>query len=271
LPDARRSIHWIDVAQGEHQSVHDAPQRLSLRLAEPLAGGADGSNCAVLYFHGFGSDQLGEKADFFRSRALAAGLAFCSFDFRGHGRSEGDLRELTLSRNLADALAVREFLTARGYAKVVLLGSSMGGLTALWHGARQPEGVVAGCFIAPALTFADSFLQFLSPEEARQWKRQGVFRFDDGERSCELGWELIENFRQFDRHLLARIYRIPSLILQGKLDNRVSWRMVRDFVAEAASGAFQLRLFEDGDHRLADRKELLWAEIVNHLGLLGLL
>ncbi len=284
-PVADGGPFWVDV-QGwvEARSDGSAPstggppaersgqppvERLAVRLDEPPGG----ASCAVLYFHGFGSDQLGDKAAFFRARALASGLAFCSFDFRGHGSSEGDLRGLTLSRNLADAQAARGFLAGRGYSQVVLFGSSMGGATALWHGARHPRGVVAGCFIAPALTMAEAFVRFLGEEGTRQWRHDEFFRFVDGDRSCELGWGLVEDFQRFDRRQLGRIYRIPSLIFQGKLDDRVPWRMVRDFVENArldGPKAIHLHLFEDGDHRLTDRLELLWKLTVTHLGELGI-
>src|SRR5947209_8506113 len=59
-----------------------------------LAAAAASPGLCFLYLHGLGSDQDGEKADFFRRRAQAGGFAFCSFDFEGHGRSGGDTRGL---------------------------------------------------------------------------------------------------------------------------------------------------------------------------------
>ena len=109
---------------------------LAVRLTQP--GGAGRSRFAFLYLHGFGSAQSGEKADYFRARAVAEGLPFCSFDFRGHGESGGTMRELTFSRNLEDLGVVHDFLAGQGLGAVVLIGSSMGGATALWHAARRP-------------------------------------------------------------------------------------------------------------------------------------
>ncbi|HYE76838.1 MAG TPA: alpha/beta hydrolase, partial [bacterium] len=60
---------------------------LAVRYDEPPGGGS----LCLLYLHGFGSDQWGEKAEFFRDRALAAGFGFCSLDFQGHGRSGGTM------------------------------------------------------------------------------------------------------------------------------------------------------------------------------------
>ncbi len=112
---------------------------LAVRLAEPELG----SELVVLYLHGFGSRQSGEKADFFRRQLLGRGLAVCSFDFQGHGESGGSMLELTLSRNLQDISRANDFLRQRGYQRVVLMGSSMGGASALWYAARNPQAVEA--------------------------------------------------------------------------------------------------------------------------------
>src|SRR5262245_52123897 len=126
------------------------PEALAVRLAEP-SGGATARPFGILYCHGLGSSQSGEKADFFRSRAVAAGWRFCSFDFRGHGASGGALEGWSVSRNLADVDRVWGFLAERGWRRAALLGSSMGGGAALWWAARHPERVVAAAVIAPAL------------------------------------------------------------------------------------------------------------------------
>ena len=87
------------------------PSHLAVRLAEPAGGRR--SRFTFLYLHGFGSKQSGEKADFFRARALEGGMPFCSFDFQGHGESGGRMRDLTFSRNLDDLAAVHDFLAAQ--------------------------------------------------------------------------------------------------------------------------------------------------------------
>ena len=46
------------------------PNSLAARLDEPEGGAHDGT--VVLYLHGFGSSQEGEKADLFRRHFLAA-------------------------------------------------------------------------------------------------------------------------------------------------------------------------------------------------------
>ena len=79
---------------------------------------------------------------------VAAGLAFCSIDFRGHGRSGGGMLGLTLERNLEDVRHAHELLIERGYEKVIVFGSSMGGWIALLLARKlAPAGRLAGLVV----------------------------------------------------------------------------------------------------------------------------
>jgi pimeloyl-ACP methyl ester carboxylesterase len=233
---------------------------LAVRFDPPPQGA--GSRAAdrpcFLYLHGFGSNQSGEKAEFFRRKALAAGFGFCSFDFQGHGLSGGGMTGLTLTRNLEDTARVHALLRGRGCGRLILLGSSMGGGTALWYSALHPEEIVAGLHIAPALELEKGLLAWAGPERARAWEETGRIHFQNDLVSCELAWALIEDLRAHPAETLLAHYRTPALLLQGKLDTSVSWKSVLDFTTRCAFQEIELHLFADGDHRLTDRKERLW-------------
>jgi pimeloyl-ACP methyl ester carboxylesterase len=230
---------------------------LTVRFDPPRRAGAPGLP-PILYLHGFGSKQSGEKAEFFRRQALNAGLGFCSFDFQGHGQSGGDLTSLTLTRNLEDIARVHALLRSRGHERLILMGSSMGGGTALWYSALHPEEIAAGLHIAPALQMAQGLLAWAGEEKARRWQETGTVHFENELVSCELGWGLIEDLRAHSMERLLAQYRTPCLLLQGKRDTTVAWRGVVDFATRCAFPGIELHLFADGDHRLADRKERLW-------------
>jgi len=233
--------------------------------AEGPRGTADAAGHCFLYLHGFGSEQSGEKAEFFRARALASGFAFCSFDFEGHGRSGGDMRGLTLSRNLENVAAVASWLQARGHPRVCLIGSSMGGGTGMWFSAQHPERVTAGLHIAPALDLEGSLLAWAGPERTRAWQESGTIHFENDLVSCELGWELIEDLRAHSTAQLLPRYRTPALLLQGRFDTSVPWRTVVDFATRCPYRGIELHFFADGDHRLIDRKDRIWELMLEFL------
>ena len=248
------------------------PSHLAVRFDAPAADRVPGGEpLCFLYLHGFGSVQTGEKAEFFRHAALAAGFAFCSFDFQGHGESGGSMERLTLSRNLADLELVWQLVAGRGYERICLLGSSMGGGTGLWFSALHPERVVAGLHIAPALELERGLLAWAGAERARRWEESGVIDFQNDFVSAPLGWGLIEDLRAHPTAELLARYRTPALLLQGKLDTSVPWKTVVDFAVRCPYEEIDLHLFADGDHRLTDRKERLWALMLEFLGGRGLL
>ena len=239
------------------------PSHLAVRLAEPAGGRR--SRFAFLYMHGFGSAQSGEKADFFRARAVASGIPFCSFDFQGHGESGGSMRELTFSRNLDDLATVHDFLAGRGLGSVVLIGSSMGGAAALWHAARRPSEVLASLLIAPAVGMGRELERWAGEEGLARWRREGAIRYSNALVDTDLGWGLVADLRRFDLEVLSTAYRTPTLVLQGKLDETVDYREVTRFIARSPGGLFRLRLFDEGDPRLTGLKEELWSEMRDFL------
>lgn len=252
-----------------------APSGVSA-VEERLAVGADGEELAVrwwrprrsggsavLYMHGFGSSQDGEKAGYFRRRLLEAGAAFCSFDFRGHGDSGGSLSALTFTRNLGDLAAVYDWLAARWDGPVVFFGSSMGGATALWAAAREPERFAAGLAIAPALGMEASLARRVGEDGMEHWRTTGSLRLESELVSTDMGWGLMEDLARYRPEALGERYRTPSLIFQGLRDDSVDWRMVSSVVeacSEHGGGAaeVELHLFAAGDHRLLAHRDVLW-------------
>lgn len=241
----------IPIEDGGGPSSH-----LAVRFETPEGEGTPG--VAVLYLHGFGSRQTGTKAEFFRRRFLDRGLAFCSFDFQGHGESGGSMFDLTLSRNLADVERVHALLAERGYPAIVLMGSSMGGGSALWYAARRPDDVAAAIHIAPSVALREGMLDRVGPDNAGRWEREGKLLLESEIASVEIGWGLIEDLGEYRVERLCELYRTPSLIFQGKHDTSVPWRKVLDFVVGCGYEEIDLHLMAGADHRMIDRLDHLW-------------
>ncbi|MDH3743699.1 MAG: alpha/beta fold hydrolase [Acidobacteriota bacterium] len=226
------------------------------------------SNLVIVYLHGFGSAQEGEKAEFFRTGALEIGLGFCSFDFRGHGRSGGSIRDLTLSRCLADVGAVIGYLRAKGTRRFAILGSSMGGLIGLWYAALHPQDIVGGVHIAPALGMAAGLESLLGEKGMRDWRRTGTAAVTNELGTFDLGWGLAEDLALYPTERLIELHSRPVMAFQGKLDDRVDWRQVEAF-AQATVPTTTLRLFREGDHRLLGYREAIWGEMAEFLAALA--
>lgn len=241
---------WLDGPDGR--------EPLAVRFDAPV----DRRRPAFLYLHGFGSGQDREKAVAFRRRARAAGVGFCSFDFRGHGRSGGGMERLTMSRNLDDAEAVAGWLAERWEGPLAFFGSSMGAAAAMWLAARRPYGparrLLAGVAIAPALALDRSLAAQCGAEGLERWRESGRLAVDNELVSCELGWELMEDLAGHRAEELPSCYATPTLVLQGTADESVAWRDSAAFATRCRAGLVELHLFAGGDHRLIPQLDRIW-------------
>lgn len=249
----------------------DGGDDLALQLARPAAADPAASDLCVLYLHGFGSSQDGDKAQFFRRRLVAAGLTVASIDFRGHGTSGGSLFDLSLSRNLEDIARAHAFVREQGFRRLMLFGSSMGAASALWYAARhEDEGIVAAVHVAPAVDLRDRLAALVGREGLERWQRDGRIMLPHASTPAEIAWSLMDDLERFPPKALAGHYKVPTLIFQGKLDTSVAWRSVLDFV-DACDAAIELHLMTEGDHRLIEHKDHLWRVARSYLIALGLL
>jgi 3-oxoadipate enol-lactonase len=109
-----------------------------VRLYYELTGPEDGP--IVLQFGGglFGRHNFGLVNDGFRDR----GFRLLSFDARGYGASSSPREEYTIEGWAADGAAL---LDAVGLDRVLVHGTSMGGMIAIAFTALYPERTIAAC------------------------------------------------------------------------------------------------------------------------------
>ena len=147
----------------------------------------------------------------------------------------------------------------------------MGGLAGLWYSVRYPDAVAAGLHLAPAVGVREETVSVLSREALDAWRLEGTIAFSNDLGEWRLGWSFMEDLALYPTERLARELRTPSLLLQGKLDKEVSWKRVAGLAEACSDGVIDLRLFDDGDHRLLDRKETLWHFMADFLSSRGLI
>ena len=165
------------------------PQREGeARLALDFIPASTSHSRLWIFLHGLSSNRRGDKALYFARQIARRGEAFASLDMTGHGDSEGDLLGLSLSRNLRDLdRGVAYLENELGSLETIhLIGSSMGGLAALWYSAQNPGRIGRNIVIAPAFEMAGRMLLGLGRERARNWRRSGRTLIRTGTSEFEL-------------------------------------------------------------------------------------
>ncbi len=211
---------------------------------------------AVVYLHGFMSDQSGEKAARLREELTFSELNYITFDFRGHGKSSGSIEEMTGTRLLEDLRLIDDRL-CKDAQKLVLIGSSMGGWVASWYATLYPARIAACVLIAPALRFGDLLKRDAGEEGLRKWASTGWFEFTNEHGQVKLNYELIRDLARYPIDDLEQRLKAPTLIVHGLRDEIVDYKECVNFVTRSSNPDLELVLFKDADHRLTEHKDLL--------------
>jgi pimeloyl-ACP methyl ester carboxylesterase len=247
--------HWVEPEE-------DGESRLAIDLIQ----GVSQPSRLWFFVHGLNSHRRGDKALYFAREIARRGEAYASLDLTGHGDSEGDLLGLCLSRNIRDLkrglrYAERE---AGPFSAVHLIGSSMGGFTAIWFSALNPRGIKANILIAPAFEMAGRFLLSLGPQKAQRWRREGTIHIESELAEFDLSYGFVEDEFHYPITSLIKSLKTPTLILHGSADKSVPCQLSRKFASSVDVAAFFE--IEGGDHRLTDYKEELFEEMWKFVG-----
>jgi pimeloyl-ACP methyl ester carboxylesterase len=214
-----------------------------------------GAGPLIVYLHGYASDMMATKAQFFDQRCAARGQGFLRFDCSGNGESSGDISEGTIGHWIEDALAVID-LVADG--PVILVGSSMGGWTGLHSALKRPDKVKALIGIAAAPDFTKSILDGMTEEEKPLYHQRGYYELPTSlENPLRIYKGLLE---ESPAHFLLEqpiTLDIPVVLMQGKLDQEVPWKTAERIKAAVTPALAEIVYIEDGDHRLARIDDML--------------
>ncbi|MCV0394716.1 MAG: alpha/beta hydrolase [Rhizobiaceae bacterium] len=215
----------------------------------------------AVWLGGFRSDMAGSKAEALDAWAADTGRAYLRHDYSGHGLSGGAFVDGTISKWLAESLAVFRALSD---GPQVLVGSSMGAWIALRMAAELraagETGRVAGMvLIAPAPDFTVELMEpQLTDAQRRDLKTKGFF-----EEASQYSPEpnvytraLFEDGRA-NRVMTGPIdTHCPVHVIQGTADPDVPAAHALKLVEHLPSDDVTLSLVPGGDHRLSRPQDI---------------
>lgn len=210
-----------------------------------------GAGPTVVWLGGFGSDMDGSKAVAFDAWAAATGRAFLRFDYLGHGASDGDFADGTITRWRGDALSVIDSLTE---GPLVLVGSSMGGWLACLVAAVRPERLAGLMLIAPAADFTSALIEPNLTEAHRRILTETGVLVREGAPPFTMA--LIEDGARWSILPGPVPIEVPVRILQGEQDDAVPWSHALALHQAIRSTDKVFTLIGDGDHRLSRPQDL---------------
>ncbi len=239
---------------------------LSMKLTLPDGFNAQTDSCQlVILMHGIFSSKNFTPMPTIAKQLAKAGIASIRFDFGGHWSSEGKMQQMTIEKEIADALAMWNYACSLPYVnKIGMLGHSQGGVVASMAAGRlavqeslsKPlSGLV---LIAPASVLKNAcqhgrlFDAKFNPADPPEYVR--CFKI------MKLGREYLLSTQQLDIYGTAQAYKGPVRIIHGKEDNMVPMWCSKDF--EKTYGSAAELVVVDGENHSISKKTQRVAELI---------
>lgn len=219
----------------------------------------DGHGPMVIWCGGLKSDMDGTKAVDLERRCAEVGQAFIRFDYFGHGISDGNFTDGTISRWASDVVAM---IDRFGTGGTVLIGSSMGGWASLLAALDRSDAVKGLVLVNPAPDFTEKMVWAGWDDHKRAMLIEDgvVYEPSDYGEPYAYSRALIEDGRA--RQILDApiAFQGPVEILQGANDTVVPPDYSRQIVEAVKSDRVGYTLVKGGDHSLSRPEDLdrLW-------------
>ncbi|PPR79078.1 MAG: hypothetical protein CFH01_00635 [Alphaproteobacteria bacterium MarineAlpha2_Bin1] len=214
-----------------------------------------GSEPGIIFFSGYKSDMNGTKACSIEGYCKEKNISFTKFDYFGHGESDGDFENGTISRWLEDSLIVFDNITL---GKQILIGSSMGAWIMLLVANQRKKRVSGIIGIAPAPDFTKFFLEDATLQIKNELKNKGIFWQDSdySEQKTPITSKFIIDSKKF--YILKKniFLDCPVRLIHGLKDRDVSYRRSIELGNKISSENLSYYFFPEGDHRLSKPKEI---------------
>jgi len=134
---------------------------ISFKICLPEGFSPQTDKCPmVILMHGIFSSKDYNPMPALAKGLAKAGIASIRFDFNGHGKSEGRKQDVTIEKEIADAMAIYEYVRTLPYVTDVgFLGHSQGGVVASMSAGRlASQGIAPGrmALLAPGAVIKEA-------------------------------------------------------------------------------------------------------------------
>ena len=218
----------------------------------------------VILMHGIFSSKDYNPMPSIAKGLAKAGIASLRFDFNGHGTSEGRMQDMTIEKEIADAMAVYDYVKALPYvSEIGFLGHSQGGVVASMAAGRlaaqgqdAPKRLVLiapGAVIKNACQNGKFFNARFDPKDPPEFIRCWGF--------MKLGREYLLTTQDLDIYGTAAAYEGQVRILHGTKDKIVPMWCSEKY-QEIYGDRAELVVIKGENHTITNRRDEVVRRIV---------
>jgi len=209
----------------------------------------DKNSPIVIVCHGFSSNKEGSAHKV--STALnKEGLNTFRFDFWGHGESDGNFSDITISEGVDDILSAIKHLSQNNYSNIGLLGTSYGGACAIMASSKTDKLKALG-LRSPVADYFERAKMIMSSKEIAEWQNKGYQVYTNSKGiELKLNYSFYDDFQNNKGFDVASSIKIPTCIVHGDKDERVPLVLSEKLSKLIPNN--ELHIIPGADHRYTD-------------------
>lgn len=210
----------------------------------------------IILCHGFHSHKNRLRYIQLSTSLCKKGISNFRFDFCGHGESEGNFSDITITEAVGDILQSIKFIKDLGYRKIGLFGSSFGGNAAMMAASKTTDIFIL-TLDSPVSNYEEREKILGLTQMVIKWKEKGYRIYEDENHKYRLNYSLHEDYKNNDSYKIARNIKIPVLIMHGDNDTEVP--VSQSIKISKLIPDCKLEIIKGGDHNNSkkEHRELL--------------
>lgn len=214
------------------------------------------TNKIVIMAHGFTSNKDRPKFVKIANELNKAGFATLRFDFGGSG--ESDFADITVKNQVDDLNSAIRYAKSKGYAKIGLLGSSLGGLDCILAYDKDIKTIV---LLAP-VTKAKTPSEFSDPKVRAEVEQKGHIIITKDNKDFRIPKQYIQERESIKQDELLSKIKCPVLIIHGDQDEHVPVNYSKEAMRFLPSES-RLEIMKGWKHRLEEDLDKLAPMVVS--------
>ena len=200
------------------------------------------ADSVVMICHGLGSNKNSAPYPVLENKINKLGIASFRIDLYGHGESDGNYEDLTLTEAIDDITKAKENMMKRGYKDVGFIGSSFGAVGGIMAASKTDFDFLI--LINPPTYYDYSEMVKSGLHVLRElWKFR---RKKQDNKKAGLTIKFFKDYGSHDSYDAATKINSPVLIIQGDADKIVPPEKTKLLHKKMKNS--QLKIFKNVDH-----------------------
>jgi esterase/lipase len=213
------------------------------------------SHKGIIFAHGMTVDR-DDEGIFVRAESKLNKIGFSTmrFDFRAHGKSQGDsVKDFTISGEIKDLNAVVNYFNNQGVRNIGLAGASFGGSISALYASKYPKKLAALFLANPCLNYEKCFIK-PTTIWAKKYFKNVLKRINEdgsvkiGSQKFQLGHQLFDEMKHYNPCRELNKFKNPLFIVHGDKDSKVNFNDVVNCFKSLSKGDKELRILHGAEH-----------------------